>query len=78
MLVLRIYFFDYLCETLYKHALKQLEAARPEKNVIFFLPTVNAWILFERSEFLIATCEKKKTDRLCGCVCVDARLISWF
>ena len=26
--------------------------------------------LFERSEFLIATCEKKKTDRLCGCVCV--------
>ena len=34
--------------------------------------------LFERSEFLITTCEKKKTDRLCGCVCVDARLISWF
>ena len=34
--------------------------------------------LFERSEFLIATCDKKKTDRLCGCVCVDARLISWF
>ena len=26
--------------------------------------------LFERSEFLIATCEKKKPDRLCGCVCV--------
>ena len=26
--------------------------------------------LFERSEFLIAPCEKKKTDRLCGvCVC---------
>ena len=24
--------------------------------------------LFERSEFLIATCKKKKTDRLCGCV----------
>ena len=21
---------------------------------------------------------EKKTDRLCGCVCVDARLISWF
>ena len=33
--------------------------------------------LFERSEFLIATCGKKKTDLLCGCVCVcvDARLI---
>ena len=29
-----------------------------------------AVFLFERSEFLIATCEKKKTDRLCGCVCV--------
>ena len=25
--------------------------------------------LFERSEFLIATCEKKKTDSLCVCVC---------
>ena len=25
--------------------------------------------LFERSEFLIATCEKKKTDRLCVCGC---------
>ena len=33
---------------------------------------VHTWygFLFERSEFLIATCEKKKTDRLCGCVCV--------
>ena len=30
-------------------------------------------ILFERSEFLIATCKKKKTDRLC--VCPDVRLI---
>ena len=29
--------------------------------------------LFERSEFLIATSKKKKTDRLC--VCVDVRLI---
>ena len=25
--------------------------------------------LFERSEFLIATCKKKKTDRVCGCLC---------
>ena len=30
-------------------------------------------ILFERSEFLIATCKKKRTDRLC--VCPDVRLI---
>ena len=30
-------------------------------------------ILFERSEFLIATCKKKKTDRLC--VCPDVRQI---
>ena len=29
--------------------------------------------LFERSEFLIATCKKKKTDRLC--VCPDVRQI---
>ena len=29
--------------------------------------------LFERSEFLIATCKKKKTDRLS--VCPDVRLI---
>ena len=27
-------------------------------------------VLFERSEFLIATCKKKKTDRMCGCLCV--------
>ena len=32
--------------------------------------------LFERSEFLIATCKKKKTDRLD--VCPDVRIISWF
>ena len=32
--------------------------------------------LFERSEFLIATCKKKKTDRLS--VCPDVRIISWF
>ena len=33
--------------------------------------------LFERSEFLIATSKKKKTDRLCVwmSVCVDVRLI---
>ena len=30
-------------------------------------------LLFERSEFLIATCKKKKTDRLS--VCPDVRLI---
>ena len=30
-------------------------------------------MLFERSEFLIATCKKKKTDRLC--VCRDVSLI---
>ena len=29
-------------------------------------------LLFERSEFLIATCKKKKTDRL------SVRIISWF
>ena len=32
MLVLRSQFFEYLCETLYKHALEHLEAARSEKN----------------------------------------------
>ena len=35
-----------------------------------FVPLVESGIcLFERSEFLIATSKKKKTDRLCGCVC---------
>ena len=33
-------------------------------------------LLFERSGFLIATCRKKKTDRLD--VCPDVRIISWF
>ena len=46
MLVLRSQFFEYLRETLYKHALEHLEAAGPEKKgVIFFLPTVNAYLL---------------------------------
>ena len=39
ILVLRSQFFEYLGETLYKHALEHLEAVRPEKNgkYIFFL-----------------------------------------
>ena len=32
ILVLRSQFFDFLRETLYKHALEHLEAAGPEKN----------------------------------------------
>ena len=41
------------------------------------LEVIYTWyILFERSEFLIATCKKKKTDRLS--VCPDVRIISWF
>ena len=37
ILVLRSQFFEYLRETLYKHALERLEAARPEKiNGSFF------------------------------------------
>ena len=35
-------------------------------------------LLFERSEFLIATSKKKKTERLCGCVCVDVRICFGF
>ena len=34
-------------------------------NVLIFFYS----LLFERSEFLIATCKKKKTDRLCVCGC---------
>ena len=34
-MVLRSQFFDHLRETLYKHALEHLEAARPEKKGIF-------------------------------------------
>ena len=33
--ILRSQFFEYLRETLYKHALEHLEAARPEKKGIF-------------------------------------------
>ena len=44
-LVLRSQFFEYLREILYKHALKLLEVARPEKKGHFFLPTVNAGLL---------------------------------
>ena len=44
VLVLRSQFFEYLHETLYKHVLEHLEAARPEKNIFFFLflPAVKA------------------------------------
>ena len=45
MLVLRSQFFEFLRETLYKHALGHLEAAGPEKerSHFFFLPTVNTY-----------------------------------
>ena len=40
------------------------------------------WVsLFERSEFLIATCKKKKTDRLCVCSAelgFSVEKLSWF
>ena len=42
ILVLRSQFFDFLRETLYKHALEHPEAVGPEKRS-FFLPTVNAY-----------------------------------
>ena len=46
ILVLRGEFFEYLRETLYKHALEHLEAAGPEKETgNFFLRTVNAYLL---------------------------------
>ena len=53
MLVLRSQFFDFLRETIYKHALEHLEAAGPEKKwAVFFLPTVNAHLLFNLCEGL--------------------------
>ena len=43
ILVLWSQFFEFLRETLYKHALEHLEAAGPEtKGSFIFLPTVNA------------------------------------
>ena len=42
ILVLSSQFFDFLRETLYKHALEHPEAVGPEKRS-FFLPTVNAY-----------------------------------
>ena len=45
-MVLRSPFFEYLHETLYKHALEHLEAALSEKKGHFvFLPTVNVYLL---------------------------------
>ena len=44
-MVLRNPFFEYLRETLCKHALEHLEAARLEEKLFFFLPTVNARLL---------------------------------
>ena len=41
--------------------------------VVVVVPSPTTWLLFERSEFLIATCKKKKTDSLC--VCLYVRLI---
>ena len=38
----------------------------------FCLPCLT---LFERSEFLIAACKKKKTDRVCGCLYVRLILV---
>ena len=44
ILVLRSQFFDFLRESLYKHALEHLEAAGPEKKgSFFFFLTVNAY-----------------------------------
>ena len=46
ILVLRSQFFDFLRETLYKHALEHLAAVGPEKKGIFFLlPTLNVYLL---------------------------------
>ena len=51
--------------------------------VYIFLPFAS--VLFERSEFLIATCKKKKTDRLCVCLSgcsanlgFSVEKLSWF
>ena len=41
VLVLRSQLFEYLRETLYKHTLEHLEAARPEKKGVKFLPMVS-------------------------------------
>ena len=43
--------------------------------------TRRSFFLFERSEFLIATCKKKKTDRLCVCSAelgFSVEKLSWF
>ena len=45
ILVLRSHFFEYLRETLHKHAFEHLEAARREKEVSYIFPsTVNGWL----------------------------------
>ena len=41
ILVLRSQFFDFLRETLYKHALEHLEAAGPEKKWVLYFSSYN-------------------------------------
>ena len=47
ILVVRSQIFEYLCETLYKHALEHLEAACSEKNGSFFVDPLTIIDLFE-------------------------------
>ena len=51
ILVLRSQFFELLRENSYKYVLEHLEAAGSEKKwVIFFLPTVNVYLLLTSSK----------------------------
>ena len=54
-------------------SLQQISAPLQELRVFFVsfvFSLTPEFLLFERSEFLIATCKKKKTDSLCVCVCM--------
>ena len=52
VLVLRSQFFDFLRETLYKHALEHLEAAGPKKKIIFFSSYNKGLSIIDRFEGL--------------------------
>ena len=52
IVVLRSQFFDFLRETLYKHALEHLEAAGPKKKIIFFSSYNKGLSIIDRFEGL--------------------------
>ena len=65
---------DFVALDLWLHTRYQISKINFWHHMVYLVPGI---YLFERSEFLIATSKKKKTDRLCVCVCGCSHLF-WF